>query len=49
MSFIPYHKENVDESITNTIVDNTHILARPTAFCFIRYIIPEIDIKFLVL
>ena len=45
-SSIPTYKDTLVEIMTRTIVLKIQILASPTAFCFIRYIIPEILVKF---
>ena len=33
---MPSHRESVENTITSTMVDRMHTLARPTAFCFMR-------------
>ena len=42
---MPLYKQIVEESVTKTQVHKIQILARPTAFCFIRYKRPEIEVK----
>ena len=41
--------ETVVEIITSTVIDRTQILHNPVAFCFMLYIMPETEIKCLVL
>ena len=40
-SSVPAYNATVEKIVTSTMVDRMQILARPAAFCFIRYISPE--------
>ena len=42
---VPMNIVEVAESITSTIVERMQMLPRPTAFCFMRYIMPETEMK----
>ena len=44
-SSTPIYIHTVVDIMTSTIVERTHMFASPAAFRFIRYIIPETEVK----
>ena len=47
MSLRPMYRLTVVEIVTSTIVERMQMAARPAAFCFMRYIMPETAMKLL--
>ncbi len=45
MSSVPAYSDTVVDTVTSTAVERMQMLASPAAFCFIRYIILETEVK----
>ncbi len=45
ISLRPAYRQSVLDTVTSTIVERMQMVARPEAFCFIRYIMPDTEMK----